>query len=57
MSSHRDRLADRRAGADGGVETADRPLNVDSDASFEGWRAHLALLERLRLEGRVLVGP
>jgi len=33
--------------------SGERPLGVDEDPEFEGWRAHLALLDRLEAEGRV----
>lgn len=34
--------------------SGDRVLGLDADPEFEGWRAHLAVLARLRCEGRIV---
>jgi hypothetical protein len=33
--------------------SGDRVLGLDVDEEFEGWRAHLSVLQALRGEGRV----
>ena len=34
--------------------TGDRVLGIDGDPEFEGWRAHVGLLDALRRRGRVV---
>jgi hypothetical protein len=37
--------------------SGDRVLGLSGDPEFEGWRAHLSVLERLRREGRTVALP
>jgi hypothetical protein len=37
--------------------SGDRVLGIDGDPEFDGWQAHLSVLERLRRDGRVVSAP